>query len=456
MASEFTVKLSAEPAGTVTVRVPAFADPALTRDRPTLRFTPSTWGAPQTVTVSAAEDANTVDESESIRLTASGGGYGEATRAVTVTVIDNDLAGIELIPSSLSVAEGTAETYSVRLLSKPAEPVTINIVESGGSVTVSPLVLHFAASNWDESQQVTVRADLDDNSTHETSTLIHTATSVDPGYSGKTAILPVTVVDLGVPRLVVTPDTLTIDEGASAEFAVKLMSEPTADVTVQIPDFTNPALTQDPPALTFTPSTWDAPQTVTVSAGEDANSVDESESITLTASGGGYDGGSHTLTVTVIDNDFAGIELIPSSLSVTEGSAETYAVRLLSEPTEPVTLNIVESGGSVTVSPLTLHFAVSNWDESQQVSVRADLDDNSINENSTLIHTATSVDPGYSGKTIILPVTVIDLDMPRLEVDPGTLTMDEGTSAEFTVKLTSEPIADPVTIQISDFARTRT
>ena len=91
------------------------------------------------------------------------------------------------------------------------------------------------------------------------------------------------------------------------------------------------------------------------------------------------------------------------------------------------------------MSPLVLHFAASNWDESQQVTVQADRDDNSINENSTLIHTATSVDRDYSGKTAILPVTVIDRNMPRLEVTPGVLTIDEGTSGEFTVKLTSEP-----------------
>ena len=448
--AEFTVRLSTEPEGTVTVRVPPFTDPALHQHPSTLTFTRSDYLTAQAVTVLAAEDANTVNESESIRLTASGGGYSAATQAVTVTVIDNDIAKIELIPSSLSMEEGTAETYSVRLLAEPVEPVTINIVESGGSVTVSPLTLHFTASNWDESQRVTVRADRDDNAINETSTLIHTAVSMDPGFSGTTAALPVTVIDLDVPRLEVTPIALTIDEGSSAEFTVKLMSEPTADVTVQIADFTNPDLTHNQSALTFTPSTWDAPQTVIVSAAEDANAVDESDSITLTASGGGSDGLTQTVTVTVIDNDIPGIELVPSSLNVTEGTAETYAVRLLSEPSEPVTLHIVESGGIVTVSPLALHFAASNWDESQQVSVQADLDDNSMNETSSLIHTATSVDRDYSGTTVILPVTVIDRDVPHLVITPGALTMDEGTSAEFTVKLASEPTI-PVAVEISTF-----
>ena len=289
--AEFTVQLTSEPSADVTVQIPDFTNPDLSHDQPTLTFTPSTWDVPQTVTVSAAEDANAVDESESITLTASSDGFGGATKTVTVTVIDNDVAGIELIPSSLNATEGTAETYAIRLLSEPAGPVTINIVESGGIVSVSPLTLHFAVSNWDASQQVTVQANLDGNTINETSTLIHTATSADPGYSGLSAILPVTVIDRDVPHLVVMPGVLTMDEGASAEFTVKLASEPTVPVAVEISDFTNPDLTHDQPTLAFTSSTWDQPQVVTVSAMADADAEDEApETLILRASGVEYDG----------------------------------------------------------------------------------------------------------------------------------------------------------------------
>ena len=53
-------------------------------------------------------------------------------RSVRITIRDNDIAGIELTPSSLKVTEGTAETYAVRLLSEPAEPVTINMSNRAG------------------------------------------------------------------------------------------------------------------------------------------------------------------------------------------------------------------------------------------------------------------------------------------------------------------------------------
>ena len=275
-----------------------------------------------------------MDESESITLTASSDGFGGATKTVTVTVIDNDVAGIELIPSSLNATEGTAETYAIRLLSEPAGPVTINIVESGGIVSVSPLTLHFAVSNWDASQQVTVQANLDGNTINETSTLIHTATSADPGYSGLSAILPVTVIDRDVPHLVVMPGVLTMDEGASAEFTVKLASEPTVPVAVEISDFTNPDLTHDQPTLAFTSSTWDQPQVVTVSAMADADAEDEApETLILRASGVEYDGVTGAVTVTVEDTDQKGILLDPLSLELDEGGpAGTYTVALQSMP----------------------------------------------------------------------------------------------------------------------------
>ena len=327
---------------------------------------------------------------------------------VTVTVIDNDNAGIELVPSFLNVMEESAEVYSVRLLSEPAEPVTINIVESGGNVTVSPLTLHFAASNWDETQQVTVQADLDDNSINETSTLIHTAISVDPGYSGKTAILPVTVIDHDVPHVVVTPVALTMDEGTSAEFTVKLASEPTIPVAVEISTFTNPDLTHNQPMLAFTASTWDDPQVVTVSAAADDDAEDETpETLTLRASGVEYDGVTGTVTVTVEDTDQKGILLNPLSLELEEGGPpDTYTVALQSAPTSDVTVTITGPSAEVTLDRASLTFTPATWDMPRTITTQAPEDEDTDNEQFTLTHSARG--GGYDHETAHLEVRITD------------------------------------------------
>ena len=294
--AEFTVRLSTEPSGEVTVRIPSFTDPALRRSPSTLTFTRSNHRVAQMVTVSAAEDANTVNESESIRLTASGGGYDGATRSVTVTVTDNDVAGarLEVDPISVPIDEGSTAEFTVKLATEPAGEVTVQIPPfTDPALRRSPSALTFTRSSHRVAQTVTVAATEDANMVNESESIRLTASG--GGYDGAAQAVTVSVTDndIVVPRLEVDPTSVSLDEGTSAEFTVKLSAEPAGEVTVRIPPFTDPALHRSPSMLTFTASTWDAPQTVTVSAAEDANAVDESESIQLTASGGGYGGATH-------------------------------------------------------------------------------------------------------------------------------------------------------------------
>ncbi|MXZ58492.1 MAG: hypothetical protein F4Z16_08425, partial [Rhodothermaceae bacterium] len=451
-AANFEVELTAQPTGRVTVQIPGFTNLDLTRNKSTLTFTSFDWWWPQYVTVRAAEDEDMVDESESITLTATGGGYGGVTRAVTVSVNDNEDPTLRVFPSWVYVTEGgRGADFRVTLAAQPTGEVTVRVpLFTDPALSRNESTLTFTRSNYWISQSVTVLAAEDANRVDEFESV--TLRASGGGYDGVTHPLRVSVTDNDIARgrLEVDPTSILVNEGSTAAFTVRLSMAPEGEVTVTIPPFTDPALNRNPSTLTFTSSNYSRAQTVVVSAAEDANAVDELESIRLTARGGGYSGATRTVRVTVMDNDASGIELVPSSLSVTEGSLETYSVRLLSAPSEAVTVTIVESGGGVTASPLVLHFTASDWDESQQVSVRADSDANSINETSTLIHTATSSDPGYSGTTAVLSVTVIDRDASRLEVTPGELTIGEGASAEFTVKLSSEPTAG-VTVQIPTF-----
>ncbi len=105
------------------------------------------------------------------------------------------------------------------------------------------------------------------------------------------------------PELVVNPTTVDVNEGSKATLEVSLSSEPTGDVMVSIPAFTDADLTRDVSSLMFTVLNYSTPQTVTVSAEEDSDYDNETETITLTASGGGYDDVSVTVPVVVMDND---------------------------------------------------------------------------------------------------------------------------------------------------------
>ncbi len=79
--------------------------------------------------------------------------------------------------------------------------------------------------------------------------------------------------------------TLNIDEGGSGSFDVSLSAAPNADITVSLTK-TNSDISLDKTSLTFTPSDFATTQSFTVSAAEDADTTNDSDTITLTASGG--------------------------------------------------------------------------------------------------------------------------------------------------------------------------
>ena len=112
-------------------------------------------------------------------------------------------------------------------------------------------------------------------------------------------------------RLPTTP--MVITEGDSASYEISLLTAPTADVTVTVtsdnPDVTiNSGATQptDQNTLSFTPNSWDAAQTVIVSAAEDEDLFAETVTLSHVAESADTnfdiaDAGSVTLTVA--DND---------------------------------------------------------------------------------------------------------------------------------------------------------
>ena len=297
----YTVVLGTEPTADVTVSVSGTAGD-LSVDKSSLTFTASDWSTAQTVTVSAAEDADrAADAAVTLSHSASGGGYGSVTfGSVAVTVRDNDLVA----PTALTVAEGSTGTYSVVLDTQPSAAVTVTVGGTSGDVSVDKSALTFTTTDWGTAQTVTVAAAEDDDAaTDDAVTLTHSASG---GGFGTVAFgsVAVSVTEDDTAGATVTPGALTVTEGSSGTYTVVLGTEPTADVTVSVSGASGD-LSVDKSSLTFTASNWSTAQTVTVSAGEDADrAADAAVTLSHSASGGGY--GSVTLgsvAVTVRDND---------------------------------------------------------------------------------------------------------------------------------------------------------
>ena len=128
--------------------------------------------------------------------------------------------------------------------------------------------------------------------------------------------------------MTVDPTSLTMDEGgASDSYTVSLNMAPTGDVTVTIGGASGTDLDLDKSTLTFTTINWETSQTVTVTAGQDDDAVEDSVTLTHTVTGGGYDGVTAAdVAVTVTDDDTVGVSVSESSLDLDEGDDGTYTV----------------------------------------------------------------------------------------------------------------------------------
>ena len=111
------------------------------------------------------------------------------------------------------------------------------------------------------------------------------AISDDTDYDEEEASVEVDVADGDTVGFVVDPETINIDEGDSDDFTVKLATQPSDTVEVSVRSEDEGAVTVTPASLDFTPSTWSANQTVTVSGVGDADFENELVTVSLTAHG---------------------------------------------------------------------------------------------------------------------------------------------------------------------------
>ena len=455
-AATYTVKLSTEPTTAVTVTITGHAGSDLTLDKTELTFTTSTWNTAQTVTVEAGGDDDAENDTATLVHTAAGGDYAGLASSLEVTANDDDTKTFQvgdgtLGDSTLTVAEGGSGNHSVRLSSEPTDSVTVTITgHAGTDLSLNTASLTFTTANWNIAQTVTVSADQDDDAVNDEVTL--TLTGAGGNYEGVTADLVVTVTDDETAGLVLDPATVTVAEGASGSYTVKLASEPTAEVTVVITGDAGTDLTLGSNSLTFTTSTWNTAETVTVAAGQDTDGANDTATLTHEASGGDYAGVSGTVTVNTIDDATLGIVIAPSPLELKEGESVPYTVRLASEPTGNVTVHISGVLDSVlTHDKSRLTFTTTNWHQTQTVTVTGTHDEDGIVDSATLDHTAEG--GGYDSVSQQLGVIIRDDDTPGIVIAPDSLGVDEGDEATYTVKLATKP-SSTVTVAIAGHAGT--
>jgi len=376
----FAVRLSSAQTGNVTVtsaRSAGDTDVNVSAGG-TLTFTPSNFATPQNVTVSAAEDADTTNGTATITVSAAG----LPSVSVAATEADNDPGQAILVsPTTLSVPEGGTANFGVRLQNAPSANVAVTCaaassgdtdltVSAGGSLTFTP-------ANFSTAQNVTVAAAEDTDTTNGSRTISCsssalttvnvTATEADNDPSQQAIVLSTT--------------SVSVPEGGSTTFGVRLAVAPTSNTTVTcaVASSGDTDITVPTGALTFTPANGTVNQNVIVAAAEDPDNTNGTRTVTCTSAGLA----PMSVTATEADNDPPqAIVVSPTALSVPEGSTAIFGVRLAAQPSGTVTVACAAGSGDtdITVSAgSSLSFTAANFGTAQNVTLAAAEDTDTAN-----------------------------------------------------------------------------
>ena len=364
------------------------------------------------------------------------------------TGIGTGMLALQEDPGSMTA---NLEAYNVTLAGQPTGAVTVTPTSSNSDVELYAFTppLSFDGTNWNVGQTVGIRALHDLDAIDDVAHIDHAVTGI-PGLTAGPR-LTVTVNDDETQGLTLAATTLTgsgVTEGGSAvTYTARLASAPTGPVRVQITGGAG-AVSVDTDAaaglqntLLFNATNYSAPQTVTVTPLEDDDGESESVTLNHVIFGADYqDLDDVALAFTATDNDTRGATLSTTSLNVQENGTATYTLVLDTQPVNGnVSVAVASSATAVaTVEPATLTFTAQSWNVPQTVTV-AGVDDAAADDSAANVtHTPTGAD--YGSVTISSVTVVVGDDEPAgLKVSPTSLTVAEGATATYTVRLNTAP-----------------
>jgi len=452
----FTITLTSEPTATVTIDL-ASNDEGECRVPARVTLGPDNWQRGVTLPVTAQNDD--LDDGDQICLirttvTSVDANYaGRVMSDLSVTVVDDDQAGVAVAPATLTINEPSGQaTFGLSLTSEPLAPVTINLTSQDTSECVVPKSVTLDRNNWNVLITVPVTAvdDLIDDA--DQPCLIQTdVISSDPKYQGVAADdIAVTVQDDGDSAAVLLSKTVLVvnEPNTTDTFVIRLNSQPVSSVTIKLASQNRNECTVTD-SVTLDATNWQQGKSVTVQAVDDER-IDGTQSCLIQTTVTSNDAPYHGIAVVdpvadVKDNDYADLFVGSPELVVSEPNGSTIMIlKLTSIPEAPVTVALASRDLTECNVPAAVTLNSSNWKVGVGVSLFAinddvDDDDQRCDVQATLL----SADPHYNGLAVDdFPVTVIDDDEAGTRFSPAALTIGEpAESATFAVALTSEPTA---------------
>lgn len=170
--------------------------------------------------------------------------------------ITTDAHQLSVSPTSITVTENSSNSFQVTL-DPVATADTIITVDTSNAMAAVPAVPTVTVPLGQASANVTVNGVNDPNVNAESVTITIT-------YGTQTRTVSVTVIDDDLQSIVLSNDTATIDDGENTVIDASLEFQPSSNVTVFVSSGDTGTATVSTGSLTFTPSNWNTPQSVTI------------------------------------------------------------------------------------------------------------------------------------------------------------------------------------------------
>ncbi len=242
--------------------------------------------------------------------------------------------------------------------------------------------------------------------------------------------------------LIVSPTTLSVNEGGSANFTVRLAVQPASSVSVNITRSGDSDISASPATLSFSTTDWNSAKTVTLSAAEDTDAAVSSSTFTVASTSPAL---SKTVTATEVENDTVALVLSVNSLTITEGSTANFSVSLDRNPGTTVTVTSQSAGISpnpanpdVSISAgASRSFTSTNFSTPQTVTVSAAHDADLTNDLGRVAVSATG-SPNIATRNVDITVTDDDLRAPAI-ISPARTSAVQGAAYSYDVEATGTP-----------------
>lgn len=257
-------------------------------------------------------------------------------------------------PTTLGVMEGGSAVFNVSLAAAPAADVTVTISKTSGDSNLAisgAATLTFTPANWNVCQGVVLAASED--SDRVSGSAVFKVSSTGLASWNVTA----REVENDEPRLVLSKNLITLNEGASTALGVSLAEAPTTNVTVTTSRTSGDqsvSVTAGS-SLVFTPANFATPQAVTLAALPDDNSVSGTAKVSVALSGDP----TRVVEVTVNDNGNASPTITSTPpLTAVINAPYKYAATAtgnpaptFSLPSKPAGMAVGATSGLVTWTP---------------------------------------------------------------------------------------------------------